>query len=119
MAELKLDEITKAVKDAAYVTVGLGVIGFQKLQVQRVELDTNLKGQVADARGELKKLGTSFDDQIKTVEARLTAVESQIDALLDQLQERLPDQAADLVSQARTAAKEAREQVRGLVARAA
>ena len=32
------EDATKALKDALYVTVGLGVIAFQKAQVQRVEL---------------------------------------------------------------------------------
>ena len=32
------DDATKVLKDALYVTVGLGVIAFQKAQVQRVEL---------------------------------------------------------------------------------
>jgi hypothetical protein len=32
------EDATKTLKDALYVTVGLGVIAFQKAQVQRVEL---------------------------------------------------------------------------------
>lgn len=119
MADRSLPDVTKTVKDAAYITVGLGVIGFQRLQVQRNELEKNLRSQVSDARNELKKASGSFDAQIKTVEDRVTALETQIASVLDQLQDKLPDQAADIVSQARAAAKEAREQVRGLVNRAA
>ena len=50
MARLQLDDVTNAVKDAAYVSVGLGVIAFQRLQVRRNEL-TKLVGGVRRARG--------------------------------------------------------------------
>ncbi len=119
MAELNFDGIAKAAQDAAYITVGLGVIGFQKLQVRRNELEKNLKAQISEARDELKKLGGSLEGQVKSLEERLTAVEQQVDAVLDQLQDKLPDQAAELVAQARTAARDARQQVRSLVTRAA
>jgi hypothetical protein len=38
MAGSPLDDVASAVKDAAYVSVGLGVIAFQRLQVRRNEL---------------------------------------------------------------------------------
>ncbi len=36
------DDLSKTLKDAAYITVGLGVIAFQKAQVQRQELRNQL-----------------------------------------------------------------------------
>ncbi len=33
-----VDDVSKALKDALYIGVGLGVIAFQKAQVQRQEL---------------------------------------------------------------------------------
>jgi hypothetical protein len=39
MARLQLDDVTNLAKDAAYVSVGLGVIAFQRLQVRRNELE--------------------------------------------------------------------------------
>lgn len=119
MAELRLEDVSRTAKDAAYITVGLGVIAFQKLQVQRNELEKNLRSQLADARDELQKLSGTVDTQLKTVEDRLGAVEAQVESVLDQLQDRLPDQAAEVVAQARTAAKETRKQVRDMVGRAA
>ena len=56
MARLQLDDVTNLAKDAAYVSVGLGVIAFQRLQVRRNELE--------------KLVG----DRVKLVEERLGAV---------------------------------------------
>lgn len=56
MARLQLDDVTNLAKDAAYVSVGLGVIAFQRLQVRRNELE--------------KLVG----DRVKLVEERLGTV---------------------------------------------
>ena len=42
MAENPLDDLTAAVRDATYVTVGLGVIAFQRFQVRRKELEKEI-----------------------------------------------------------------------------
>jgi hypothetical protein len=42
MADNPLDDLASVVKDATYVTVGLGVIAFQRLQVRRKELEKEL-----------------------------------------------------------------------------
>jgi ElaB/YqjD/DUF883 family membrane-anchored ribosome-binding protein len=118
MPGLKVEDITKLAKDALYVGVGLGVIGFQKAQVQRNELQKQLKGQVGDARTQLDGLQKVFEDRVKLLEERLQGVEGRFESLLDQLEERLPEQAKEVSRQARTAAKDAREQVRGIVNRA-
>lgn len=131
MPEITPDDVTTVLKDAFYVTVGLGVIGFQKAQVQRQEITKALKGQVADAqqrfgstdeiigdaKDQVQKLIDGAEDRIKLVEERLSALEEQIEAILDQIEDKLPEQARDLVKQAREAAKDARSQVRSLVAR--
>ena len=62
-----LDELAKALQDAAYVTIGLSVIAFQKAQVQRNELTKSLEGSLADAR-------TTVEDNVKLVEERLRAL---------------------------------------------
>ena len=56
MARLQLDDVTNLAKDAAYVSVGLGVIAFQRIQVRRNELE--------------KAIG----ERVKLVEERLGAV---------------------------------------------
>ena len=111
------EDLTKLLKDAVYVSIGLGVIAVQKAQVRRQELSKQVSGQVDDAKSQLQSLTKIFEDRVEVVEERLEGVEARFDTLLDQLEEQLPEQAREIVKQARTAAKEARSQVRGLTRR--
>lgn len=108
MTQITIDDIQKTVRDSFYVTVGLGVIAFQKAQVQRAELRKQLEEGVGGVQ-------QAVNDSIKTVEERLEAVEEQIDAVLDDVEERLPEQARTTLSQARSSAKDARAQLRQLI----
>ena len=55
-------ELNHAVKEGAYVAVGLGVLGFQRAQVQRVELTKQLEAQLAALNSQLEGyLGTARD----------------------------------------------------------
>jgi ElaB/YqjD/DUF883 family membrane-anchored ribosome-binding protein len=108
MAEITLDDLQKTVRDSFYVTVGLGVIAFQKAQVQRQELRKQLEDGVAGTQ-------QTVSDSVKTVEERLEAVEHRIDEVLDDVEDRLPAQARLVMSQARSVAKDARQQLRLLV----
>jgi hypothetical protein len=62
MAKLQLDGVGNVVKDAAYVSIGLGVIAFQRMQVRRNELQKVLGG-----------VGEVLGDRVKVVEERLGA----------------------------------------------
>jgi len=73
MARSPIDDVANAVKDATYVSVGLGVIAFQRLQVRRNELSKALSGQADDAKGALGVVGTLVDERLKLVEERLGA----------------------------------------------
>jgi hypothetical protein len=135
MPEITADDIAKVAKDIFYVTVGAGVIAFNKAQVGRRELTKAVTAQVDEAKARLdlddasdlleqakaqiQKLVESAEDQVKVVEDRLSAVEERYEALLDEVEARLPEQARDLFKQSRDAAKDARTQVRSLVNRAA
>ncbi|MGH9184764.1 MAG: hypothetical protein ACRD0U_02940 [Acidimicrobiales bacterium] len=117
MADLKAEDLGKFVKDAFYVTVGLGVLGFQKAQVQRREFTQQLKGQVNDAREQFGSVSSFLENRVKVVEERLDDVEDRVEDLLDQLEDRLPEQARDVAQQLRKAARDARGQLRELVVR--
>ena len=91
-------DVTKTVKDAAYVTVGLGVLAFQKAQVARRDLTKQVETQ-------LNQTTTQVKDLSKKVEGRIQPV-------LGQLEQTVPTQAKDLVKQARTAAEQLQGQVR-------
>jgi nitrogen fixation/metabolism regulation signal transduction histidine kinase len=108
-------EITKAVRDAAYVVVGLGVLGVQRAQVRRHELvkrlaepRTQIEGALGEARGE-------FTKRVKEVDTAVEEVIGRLEATLEPIEGRLPAQARDLVKQARTQAREARQQLRTLL----
>jgi hypothetical protein len=73
MARTPVDDLTNVVKDAAYVSVGLGVIAFQRLQVRRNELTKALSGPTEEARGTLEVLGTLVGERLKLVEERVSA----------------------------------------------
>jgi prefoldin subunit 5 len=90
-------DVTKTVKDAAYVTVGLGVLAFQKAQVARRDLTKQVETQLTQTGEQVQKLS-------KKVEGRIQPV-------LGQLEQTVPTQAKDLVKQARTAAEQLQGQV--------
>jgi len=112
------DEITKTARDAAYVVVGLGVLGFQRAQVRRQELqkriiDRNLvPSHLGDVRGEVTK-------RVKDVDEAVEQVIGRIEATLVPIEDRLPVPARDLVKQAHAQAREVRQQIRKLILQAA
>ena len=107
-----MNDLTKTLKDAAYVVVGFGVLAFQKAQVRRVELEKQLGVSTESFRAQLTKVAA---DAEKNIEPVVEAVE----ASLDQLEERLPEQAREVFKQARTTAKDAGEQLRARLSTAA
>ncbi len=56
------EDLSKLARDAFYVTVGLGVMTVQKVQVRRREVQ--------------RQLGKRLENRIKTVEERLQALSS-------------------------------------------
>ena len=73
MARSPLDDVAKVVQDAAFVSVGLGVIAFQRLQVRRYELNKALSEQAEGAKGALTLVGSLVGDRWKVVEERVGA----------------------------------------------
>ena len=73
MARTPVDELTEAVKDAAYVSVGLGVLAFQRLQVRRNELTKAMSGPLGGTKGTLEVLGALVGEQVKLVEERVSS----------------------------------------------
>jgi hypothetical protein len=80
--------ITDTVKDAAFVTIGFGVLGFQKAQVWRHELTKQLETQLAETR----KAAASFATQI----------EGYVAPVLETVESSLPPTASEFLKQART-----------------
>ena len=106
-----MNDVKQTLKDAAYVTVGLGVLGFQRAQVRRQELTKQLDAQLGDVRNQTQRLVEGYESLLKDLEQRFEPV-------LDQVEERLPEQARELVTQARGAAKDAQDRFATLLKRA-
>ncbi len=78
MARSPIDDVADAIKDAAYVSVGLGVIAFQRLQVRRNEVTKALSGHAGEATGALGLIGGLVGDRLKLVEERVGAAREQL-----------------------------------------
>jgi archaellum component FlaC len=127
-------DVSTTLKDAAYTTVGFGVLGFQKVQVRRVELMKQvdeqraaLESQIADitktVSGTTNEATTKAGAQVATLtqalEAQLTEltrlvkelakdVDARFVPVRDQLEERIDLVEDRLPEQARDLLKQAR-----------
>lgn len=105
-----IEDIPKMVEDTVYTAVGLGVLGFQRVQVQRQQLKRSLSSSCSEAR-------EVFDDRVKLVEERLTDLDERVDEMLGSVEPRLPEPARSAARQAVSIAREARGHVFDLVER--
>jgi hypothetical protein len=103
--------VSDLARDAAYVAVGLGVLGYQRAQVQRVELqnrlseDFSLEQHLGDVREGVVKGIRHIDD---LAESAVHFVET----TLQPLEEKLPASVTELTTKARAQAREVRTQIR-------
>jgi hypothetical protein len=103
--------VTDLARDAAYVAVGLGVLGFQRAQVQRVELqnllskDTSLDQHLNSVRSEVTKGVKQLDDLLENatqlIETSLQPLEAQLPAAVTQLTTKALEQTREVRSQIR------------------
>lgn len=103
--------VTDLARDAAYVAVGLGVLAYQRAQVQRVELQKRLSKElpieqrIGDVRQGVAKGFQQIDD---LTESAVHFVET----TLQPIEDRLPAPVSQLTSKAREQAREVRSQIR-------
>lgn len=55
MSGITVDDLTTAVENTVYTAVGLGILGFQHLQVQRRELERTLSSTVRQVTEQLER----------------------------------------------------------------
>ncbi|HVB91675.1 MAG TPA: hypothetical protein VND70_06190 [Acidimicrobiales bacterium] len=109
--------VTDLARDAAYVAVGLGVLSFQRAQVQRVELQNKLPKEFSleqyldSVRTGVTKGFEQFDELAETA-AQF------VETTLQPFEEKLPPAVTQLTSKAREQAREVRSQIRHLVVNA-
>jgi ElaB/YqjD/DUF883 family membrane-anchored ribosome-binding protein len=121
-------DITKAAKDfanvakdATYVVIGAGVLGFQQAQVQRRELmaklqdpSSNISERVTAVRGDLNEAVKNVDVKVEELMDRAEELIERIEAVFAPFEDRLPAQARDIAKQAHEQAKDARTQIRSM-----
>jgi ElaB/YqjD/DUF883 family membrane-anchored ribosome-binding protein len=103
--------VTDLARDAAYVAVGLGVLGYQRAQVQRVELqnllskDVSLDQRLGGVRNELTKGIAQLDELLENatqfIETSLQPLEAQLPASVTQLTTKAFEQTREVRSQIR------------------
>ena len=113
------DKLVAAVRDAAYITIGFGVLAFQQAQVRRREVVQGLADRFGTSKTQMDDLLTSVEAQMTKLDERFDALDAKLDTAMAKIEAQLPDQAAAIVGQAHDLAKAARKQVRGLIRNAA
>jgi len=103
--------VTDLARDAAYVAVGLGVLGYQRAQVQRVELQSRLSQDLAlDQRIDDVRHGVAKGFQ--QIDELAESAAHFVETTLQPLEEKLPPTVTQLTSRAREQAREVRTQIR-------
>ena len=70
-------DFNNTVTEAAYVAVGLGVLGFQRAQVQRVELTKQLEAQLANLSNLTSTLNGQAETYINAAREQITEAREQ------------------------------------------
>jgi recombinational DNA repair ATPase RecF len=104
-------DFNNALKEGAYVAVGLGVLGFQRAQVQRVELIKQLEAQWEQLEGARVQLA----EFAKTVDERVQPVRHQLDEQIERLEQYLPAGTRSVVQSVRAAATAPEQLLRNAV----
>lgn len=107
MADIRKDfartaeDLSRVGKDAAYVAIGLGVVGFQKVQVARRELLEQVEQQWKES--DVRELRSHLAQAFKELDKALGELIERTDASLEPVAERLPAQARAALKQAQGA----------------
>jgi Tfp pilus assembly protein PilO len=102
-----LDELERLVRDGVVVAVGLGLLGFQRAQVRRVEVTRQLRDLAAGAREQLGDLAERAEGS-EALRATLQDIEQRV----DRLEEQLPDGARAVMQSIREAAAGSEQAIR-------
>ncbi len=112
-------DVSAVAKDAAYVVIGAGVLGYQQIQVQRQELLKRLSDPKSEFDTRVASVRTDLSDTLRTVDTTVENLMERFEEIIERLEtavapleDRLPTQARDLAKQAHVQAKEARAQIR-------
>ena len=89
---MEFRQIARTAEDAAYVTIGFGVLAIQKAQVRRREVQKQLEDQRGQLTEQITKLAKDLEERFEPV--------------VEGLESRLPESAKVAIQEARKAAKD-------------
>lgn len=113
------DKLAAAVRDAAYLIVGLGVVAVEQTQVRRRQLVKSISDRFGASKTHVESLLSTVEASLARMDERVNTVDDRVDVVVDKIEGILPGQAGVLLGQARDLTKVARKQVRGLIRNAA
>ncbi|HXZ61970.1 MAG TPA: hypothetical protein VEG62_04445 [Acidimicrobiales bacterium] len=103
--------VTDLARDAAFVAVGLGVLGYQRAQVQRVELQNRLNKDFSlDQRIDGVRHGVARG--VRQIDDLAVTAAHFVETTLHPLEEILPSSVSQLTSRAREQAHEVHSHLR-------
>ena len=115
-------DIAAVAKDATYVMIGAGVLGYQQVQVQRQELlkrlsdpKSGIEDRASTMRSDLSGAIHNVDTKVDDLMERVEEIIERVEAVFAPFEDRLPPQARDLAKQAHVQAREARSQIRTMM----
>jgi hypothetical protein len=103
--------LTDAVRDAAYVAVGLGVLGYQRVQVHRVELQNKMNRDY-DWEQRLGEVRQGVAKGWQQIDEMAESASQFVETTLQPLEEHLPASVTQLTARAREHARDVRTQIR-------
>ncbi len=112
-------DIANVAKDATYVVIGAGVLGFQQAQVQRREIMAKLQEPSSGVADRVSTVRSDLTDAVRTVDTKVDGLMDRFEEIIERVEavfapfeDRLPAQARDIAKQAHVQAKDARTQLR-------
>ncbi len=122
-------DLGQVLRDGAYTAIGLGVLGFQRAQVRRVELTKQLEGWLdqagwldqggwsdqISATGDAPTARTQLSQLARTLDERVQPVRHRFDEQFDLIEQYLPPAARSLLQSLRAAAVEPEQRLRSVV----
>jgi len=87
MAEITTSRIAELSRDAAYVTIGLGVIAFQQAQVRRRAMLDQLQAQAGKLKEQVDNLKETAEGPAQSLQDAFDALEERVDTLVSTVQD--------------------------------
>jgi hypothetical protein len=102
------EDFTKTARDAAYVAIGLGVMGFQRAQVRRRELIELAKQQLPAMEAPITEARAELARRVTELDGRVTELAGKFETRIQPVEQKLPATAQALIGQAREAGTQLR-----------